>query len=172
MTPSACLIASGLFFAVAHATVKFLPHLPASEVVFFRALFSALISFVWLRAAGIRPWGRNKRMLVLRGVFGTLALLLYAHTLQHMPLASAVMGLSTQAAQYYMTRAYQGATAASISALQYLAVIYAIVIGWFIFHEDVTPGTFAGLALIVLSAIAAVRLGRAGSAVAPRPVSK
>lgn len=36
------------------------------------------------------PWGNNKKMLVFRGLAGTGALLLYFHTLQSMPLASAV----------------------------------------------------------------------------------
>ncbi|MCM2281639.1 MAG: DMT family transporter [Bdellovibrionaceae bacterium] len=274
MNPGAALVLSGFFFAIAHAAVKFLPHLSTPEIVFFRAIFSLVLSYLWLRWARIRPWGKNKPMLVLRGVFGTSALLLYFFTIQNMPLASAVtlnyltpvftvlvswvmlrerpswyhwpllalafcgvllvrgfdprvtgweasagvgaalcaalayslvrklrdedhplvvmfyfpmvtlplvapfalsgwvwpsgwdwlpiavIGLFTQAAQYYMTLAYQGAPAASISTLNYLTIVYALAFGWFVFDEAVAPGALGGLALIVTSTLIAARINR------------
>jgi drug/metabolite transporter (DMT)-like permease len=85
-----CLIISGLCFALVHASVKFVPNLPPHELVFFRAIISSALSLVALRMAGLSPLGKNKPMLILRGFAGTVALLLYFHTLQVMPLASAV----------------------------------------------------------------------------------
>lgn len=90
MSASTCLIISGLCFALVHSAVKFLPGIPAHEVVFFRSLISCILSLGVLRAAKMSPWGNNKKMLVFRGLAGTGALLLYFHTLQSMPLASAV----------------------------------------------------------------------------------
>lgn len=90
MSPSACLILSGLCFAVVHASVKYLPGIPAHELVFFRAFVSCALSLAVLRRAKLSPWGKNRKMLVARGLAGTVALLLYFHTLQVMPLASAV----------------------------------------------------------------------------------
>lgn len=84
------LVISGLFFAIVHAGVKLLSRLPAYEIVFARSVISSLLSFGALRMAHINPWGKNKRMLIIRGLTGTMALLLYFYTLQSMPLASAV----------------------------------------------------------------------------------
>ena len=70
--------------------VKLLPHIPAPEIVLFRALVSLIVCYVMVRKAGLKPWGNNKRDLILRGLTGTIALIMYFYTLQHMPLASAV----------------------------------------------------------------------------------
>lgn len=84
------MLISGAAFAIVHASVKALPHLPAYELLFIRAVISSSISYLALRRAKIPPFGNNKKMLVLRGLFGTAALLTYFYTLQHMPLATAV----------------------------------------------------------------------------------
>ncbi|MES2857114.1 MAG: DMT family transporter, partial [Bdellovibrionota bacterium] len=90
MTATLAMLISGIFFAFVHSSVKYLPHLPAHEIVFFRSIVSCVITYFALRSLKISPWGNNKKMLVLRGLAGTCALLLYFHTLQSMPLASAV----------------------------------------------------------------------------------
>lgn len=43
-----------------------------------------------LKQLGIHPLGNNRKVLLMRGVFGTIALSLFFYTLQHIPLASAV----------------------------------------------------------------------------------
>lgn len=77
-------------FAVTHASVKLLQTIPFYEIVFFRALISLVICLIMLKSLKISPWGVNKRLLFLRGFFGTCALFLYFYTLQVMPLATAV----------------------------------------------------------------------------------
>ncbi|MES2964355.1 MAG: DMT family transporter [Bdellovibrionota bacterium] len=277
MSPALCLIISGLCFVVVHASVKFLPGLPAHELVFFRALISCSLSLAALRLARLSPWGHNKKMLLLRGFAGTIALLLYFRTLQVMPLASAVtiqylhpiftvilagiflkekptwlqwvffaasfggvllvegfdgrvtpaealvgvaaamssavaynliralrtedhalvvvfylpfvnllvtapltmmdwvmpqgyewsililIGVFTQIAQYFMTLAYQGERASNISNLNYLGIVYALVVGWLVWNESVEPMAFIGMGIITLSAILSTRFGRAGA---------
>lgn len=43
-----------------------------------------------LQKLGLHPLGNNRKVLMMRGVFGTIALSLFFYTLQYIPLASAV----------------------------------------------------------------------------------
>lgn len=105
------MIISGLCFALAHATVKFLPRLPSYELVFFRQAISLLLTYAMLRHLRISPAGNNKRALIARGVFGTLALTSFFYTLQTMPLASAV-------------------------TIQYLNPIFTVILAGFLLKES------------------------------------
>jgi drug/metabolite transporter (DMT)-like permease len=84
------MLLSTLFFAFMNMCVKYLAHIPAYEVIFFRALISGVMCLVVLLKEGVNPLGNNKKVLVLRGLAGVLALLSFFTTLQHIPLASAV----------------------------------------------------------------------------------
>jgi drug/metabolite transporter (DMT)-like permease len=84
------IIASTFFFALMNIGVKYLKHIPASEIVFFRALTTLVVGYFLLRRRRLNPWGNNKKLLILRGLSGTIALVMYFFTLQKMPLASAV----------------------------------------------------------------------------------
>ena len=57
-------------------------------------------------------------------------------------------GLFTQVNQYYSTRALQAEPLARISYLNYLGLLYAVVIGYFFFNEPITLGGFGALCLI------------------------
>lgn len=83
------LLAVG-FFSLSHASVKALAHLPFYELVFLRQLIALVICMYMIRRIGISPWGKNKKILVLRGLMGTTALACYFYSLHHMPLATAV----------------------------------------------------------------------------------
>lgn len=84
------IIISTVFFSLMNIGVKYLGHIPAWEIAFFRALVSGVLCYGLLKRAGLYPWGTNKRVLIYRGLAGTAALVLYFYTLQHMPLASAI----------------------------------------------------------------------------------
>ncbi len=107
------IMISTLFFAVMNVGVKYLKHIPAHEIVFFRGLVSLLICWILIRRAGLNPWGNNKKVLLLRGISGTAALLMYFYTLQKMPLASAV-------------------------TIQYLSPIFTIIVAGFMLKEPPT----------------------------------
>ena len=47
---------------------------PVFELVFFRSLFSLFITRLMMRNADINPWGKNKKLLLIRGLIGTGAL--------------------------------------------------------------------------------------------------
>lgn len=104
------IIASTIFFSLMNIGVKYLPHIPAYEIVFFRALVSLIVCYFLIRREGLRLWGNNKPVLILRGVAGTVALLMFFYTLQKMPLASAV-------------------------TIQYLSPIFTIILATFIMKE-------------------------------------
>lgn len=102
------------FFALTHASVKWLTHLHFTELVVFRAIISIFMCYWGIKAQKLSLWGSNKKDLILRGAFGTIALTCYFFSLQNMPLATAV-------------------------TIQYLSPIFTIIISMFILSEPVKP---------------------------------
>jgi drug/metabolite transporter (DMT)-like permease len=84
------LLATGCF-AIMNVLVKYCQRIPAMEIVFARALVSFVISFTIVKIKKIPIRGNRTGVLIMRGVFGTCALILYFYTLQQMPLASALV---------------------------------------------------------------------------------
>jgi len=84
------ILLATLFFALMNVGVKYLTRIPAHEIVLFRALVTLVVGYFVLRVRRIYPWGRNRRLLIMRGIAGTAALIMYFWTVKHMPLASAV----------------------------------------------------------------------------------
>lgn len=84
------IIKATFYFSLMHVCVKLLSHLPSHQVVFFRAIISLGLCLIYFAQNKQSPWGHNRPLLILRGLAGALALVLYFHTLQVMPLASAV----------------------------------------------------------------------------------
>ena len=79
------------FFSLMQVFVKLLKGLPVFEIVFFRALVAFIICFVLILKNKIAPLGKNRKILFLRGLFGTLALFCFFTTLHHLPLANAAV---------------------------------------------------------------------------------
>jgi drug/metabolite transporter (DMT)-like permease len=61
----------------------------------------------------------------------------------------AMVGITSQVAQYYMTRAYQLAEISTVSIVNYTGIIYAIVLGFILFGEGFNLLTYAGMALVL-----------------------
>jgi drug/metabolite transporter (DMT)-like permease len=101
-------------FSVMNVFVKQLSRFPAMEIVFFRCLVSAIISFAGIARAGVDWKGNNNAILIARGTFGTVSLFAFFVTLQHMPLATAV-------------------------TIAYLSPIFTTLIGVFLLGETVRP---------------------------------
>lgn len=265
------MIAATFFFALMNIGVKYLVRIPSHEIVFFRALVSLVIGYILIRRVNLSPWGNKKGLLIMRGLTGTTALLLYFYTIQVMPLATAatliqlspiftiilaglmvkepprpiqwfffllsfggvlmikgfdarvtpgevvigitaalfaglaynfirklkghddplvvvfyfplvtvplvgtytlthwvqptaeewvvliLIGVVVTIAQIFMTKAYQLERAANVSNFTYLGVVLAIVIGWFLFDEMISPLAFAGIGVILFGLIMASR---------------
>jgi drug/metabolite transporter (DMT)-like permease len=80
------------FFSLMALCVKMVPRLPVVQVVFARALLSLILSYLFVRRRAVSPWGRShRRLLILRGVFGTVGLFAYFSTLHSLPLATATV---------------------------------------------------------------------------------
>lgn len=78
-----------VFFSLMALCVKLLEDMPVHEVVFFRALVALLISYAMIRRHGLSPWGTQRRLLIMRGLFGTGALIGYFTALHHLTIATA-----------------------------------------------------------------------------------
>lgn len=103
-----------LFFSLMNVAVKLLPHIPAVEIVFFRSLVSLILSLGILKAARIPVWGKNYKLLILRGASGAIALILYFRLIQEIPLASA-------------------------TTILFLSPVFASILGIFFVKEEVRP---------------------------------
>jgi drug/metabolite transporter (DMT)-like permease len=84
------LLFSTLLFTTLNILVKYLPGVPTSELVLFRGLVSLAICYLMLKRMGLSPWGNNKKLLIVRGFFGTISLFCMFYSLAHMPIAMAM----------------------------------------------------------------------------------
>ena len=84
------MLLSVLGFALMNLVVKFLNHLPATELVFFRSVISLALSGWIIFRKKLHPLGNRRGLLFLRGLFGATALTLFFTTLQQLPLGTAI----------------------------------------------------------------------------------
>lgn len=119
-----------LFFSFMNVGVKLLPHIPAVEIVFFRSVISLVLSLAFLKSSKIHIWGNSKKLLILRGASGAVALILYFRLIQEIPLATA-------------------------TTILFLSPVFATILGIFFVKETVKPiqwvfflVSFAGIIMI------------------------
>jgi drug/metabolite transporter (DMT)-like permease len=117
-------------YALSNVFVKLLAHVPSMEIVFFRAVVSLVLGFLLINKYNISLLGNNKKFLLSRAFFSSLALMLSYASLPHLPLATtAVIG--------------------------YLSPIFIAILAFMILKESVHPlqwllflFTFSGIFLI------------------------
>ncbi|HLW18862.1 MAG TPA: EamA family transporter, partial [Cyclobacteriaceae bacterium] len=63
----------------------------------------------------------------------------------------------TQAAQYYMTMAYQNAQLAKIASLNYIGILYALGFGFIFFNESFNLLAYLGMAMVLIGVILNIR---------------
>ena len=86
------LIGSGLAFSLMSACVKAIgDKIPVSELVLARAVISLIITRILLLKNNINPWGNQKRLLLIRGILGTIALFCIFKALTILPIATATV---------------------------------------------------------------------------------
>ena len=86
------LIGSGLAFSLMSACVKAIGgRIPISELVFARAGISLIITRFLLLKNKINPWGYQKKLLIIRGLLGTVALFCIFKALTILPIATATV---------------------------------------------------------------------------------
>ena len=111
------MLLATFYFAMMNIFVKAVSHLPTMEVVFFRCGISLAICLYLLQKEKVDWRGSNRKLLFLRGVFGTISLYAYFLTLAHMPLGTAV-------------------------TIQYLSPIFTTILALVILDEKVRPITW------------------------------
>lgn len=101
-------------FSLMKVCVKVLSHIPPIEIILFRSIISLIICVYFLHKQKVSIWGKNKKILILRGASGAAALVLYFGLLQQIPLAAAATVL-------------------------YMSPIFAAILGIFLVRERVAP---------------------------------
>ncbi len=81
------LIFASFFFSLMTLCVKKIDNrIPIYELVFFRSLLSLSITSLIINKKNLNPWGKNKPLLILRGLLGTIALVCIFYAIRNMPL--------------------------------------------------------------------------------------
>ena len=81
-----------LFFSVMSVFAKLAgERLPTMELVLARVIVTLVMSSWAIRRLGIYPWGRNKKLLLMRGFAGFMGLSCYFYAINHLPLADATV---------------------------------------------------------------------------------
>ena len=82
------LVLASFFFSLMTLCVKNIDkRIPIYELVFFRSLLSLIITLFIINLKKINPLGKNRPLLILRGVLGTLALVCIFYAIRNMPLS-------------------------------------------------------------------------------------
>lgn len=71
-----------------------------------------------------------------------------------------LMGLFTQIAQYYMTKAFQANEVRVVAGLKYLGIVFALSFDFFIFNYQHSWLALAGMALVVMGVVMNIFFGR------------
>jgi drug/metabolite transporter (DMT)-like permease len=101
-------------FVLMNVGVKYVSHIPAIEIIFFRSLISLVMSASALKLQKVNLFGKNHKVLLVRGIAGSIALIMFFITLQNIPLASA-------------------------ATLMFLSPIFTAILGIWIVKEKVSP---------------------------------
>ena len=81
------LILASFFFSLMTVCVKKIDNrIPIYELVFFRSLLSLFITSLIINKKNLNPWGKDKPLLILRGILGTIALVCIFYAIKNMPL--------------------------------------------------------------------------------------
>ena len=82
------LVFASFFFSLMTLCVKNIDkRIPIYELVLFRSLLSLMITLFIINLKKVNPWGKNRPLLILRGLLGTLALICIFYAIRNMPLS-------------------------------------------------------------------------------------
>lgn len=119
------LVASGFAFSLMSVCVKAIGgRIPISELVFARATISIIITRFFLYRNKINPWGYQKRLLLMRGLLGTVALFCIFKALTILPIATATV------IQYIYPTFTVICAYIILKEFILKRIVYSIIIGW------------------------------------------
>jgi drug/metabolite transporter (DMT)-like permease len=129
-------LTSGFFAGIAMLNVRELSRSgePEWRIVFYFSLIATLISGVALLFDDIHPISAHSLLLLL------------------------AVGSSATLAQLALTRAYSTGKTLVASSLSYSAVVFATLFGIVLWGEILSPSSWAGMALIIASGVASLKL--------------
>lgn len=84
------IILAGLFFVTMQIIIKELTQFHLFQIVFFRSAITSLVAMIYLKRNNIPMLGNKKGLLILRALFGVVAMTLFFATIQRIPLGAAV----------------------------------------------------------------------------------
>ena len=108
--------------------------LPSMQIVFVRAAITLALSYWLVRRAGLALPGNRPRMLLVRGLFGSVALICFYFSLVHLPLADATV-------------------------IQYTNPVFTAVLAVWILGERMPP---VAVALVAASLVGVLMVARPG----------
>ncbi len=97
-------------------------------IVFYFPLVTLPVTIIYLFFDAVMPQGEEWLILILVGVL-------------------------TQIAQYFMTKAYQSEELSKVSSVQYSGILYALGFGWILFDETFNFMTYLGMSLVLVGII-------------------
>ena len=119
------LVLSSLAFSLMTVCVKQLGgRVPVSEIVLVRSVVSIALTGTAMALGGINPLGSNRRLLLLRGICGSIALLCFFEAITSLPLASATV------LQYTYPTFTAGAAWLLLGERLRRRIGIAVVLGW------------------------------------------
>ncbi|MGB1556980.1 MAG: DMT family transporter [Oceanococcaceae bacterium] len=127
-------VISGVFAAWAFVTIRKLSATePAPRIVFWFGVYSVIITAIPALLAWKDPSLRGWLLLLGVGLFATIA-------------------------QISLTRSYALIPAAQVAPLNYMTVVFSLLIGWLFWAENLSWSSLFGTVLVIGSSIAALRL--------------
>lgn len=119
----------GALAALAKVTIRRMSSTePTSRIVFYFVVISLCVSSIPLLSSWQNPSQQEWSYLVLLGVLGT-------------------------SGQLFLTRAYSLAPASRVGPFTYFSIVYASLIGWFFWDEEIALLTISGAMLIIFAGI-------------------
>lgn len=82
------MVGAAFFFSLMTLFIKLVgQRLPSQEIVLVRSIVTLIYSYLAVRWAQVSPWGEQRGLLVLRGLFGFGAMICFYFALTKLPLA-------------------------------------------------------------------------------------
>ena len=85
------MMLASFIFAMMNLIVKHLGDIPVAQIVLMRSVVMLIIVVGVIKYKKISPFGTHTKLLVFRGIFGSMGIAFFFYTLHNMPLASAVI---------------------------------------------------------------------------------
>lgn len=126
------MLLSAAFFGLMAATVKGLESYPLTEKVFFRNFLGFIFAFFMVKSKGGTLKGNNKKMLLVRSIFGMLGILCYFYSLQYLNLADGVI-------------------------INKFSPFVVVLLSYIVLNEKVGKGQVAALILAIIGAFLVVK---------------